>query len=33
MYASFHPVTSDEILDGTIQSVDIKNGEVKNAEI
>jgi hypothetical protein len=32
-YGSFHPVTSSEILDGTIQSVDIGNGQVKAADI
>ena len=32
-YASFHPVTTGEIADNTIQSVDIRNGEVRLADI
>jgi hypothetical protein len=32
-YASFHPVTSGEIADNTIQSVDIGNGQVSTADI
>lgn len=32
-YASFHPVTSGEIADNTIRSVDIENGQVTTADI
>jgi hypothetical protein len=32
-YASFHPVTSGEIADETIRSVDIRNGEVTTGDI
>lgn len=32
-YASFHPVTSSEIADGTIQSIDIGTGQVKNVDV
>jgi hypothetical protein len=32
-YASFHPVTSGEIADNTIQSVDIGNGQVRTEDI
>jgi hypothetical protein len=32
-YASFHPVTSGEIADNTIRSVDIENGQVMTADI
>jgi hypothetical protein len=32
-YASLHPVTTGEIADNTIRSVDIENGEVSTADI
>ena len=32
-YASLHPVTSGEIADNTIQSIDIQNGQVTTADI
>jgi hypothetical protein len=32
-YASFHPVTTGEIADDTIHSVDIRNGQVGSADI
>jgi hypothetical protein len=32
-YAAFHPVTSGEIADNTIQSVDIENSEIRTEDI
>ena len=32
-YGSFHPVSSSEIQDGTIQSVDIGDGQVRDIDI